>query len=56
VPRLKCPKCGSEDFDEKMAHIYGMWGEFLYTKQVETCKKCGTEIEERKDEDSTPKE
>ncbi len=52
MPAPRCPKCGSEDFEEKMIAIYDMWGQFGDMRTIKICKKCGTELpeeEEKKD-------
>jgi len=46
MKKLKCPKCGSEDFEDDMITIYGMWGELVDTENVKKCTKCGEVIRE----------
>ncbi len=41
MPKFMCPKCGSEEFEEDMVTIYGMWGELEGTEEIMRCKKCG---------------
>jgi uncharacterized Zn finger protein len=50
--KLICPKCGSEEFEEDMMTIYGMWGELEGTEDILRCKNCG---EITKKEDESPK-
>ena len=42
----RCPKCGSEEFEEDMITVYGMWGELEGTEDILRCKKCGEVIGE----------
>ncbi len=49
----RCPKCGSEEFEDDMVTIYGMWGELVGTEEIMRCKKCGEtkkKVEEHEDE------
>jgi hypothetical protein len=46
MDKLKCPRCGSVDFEDDMIAIYGMWGELVNTEQVKKCKGCGEVIRE----------
>jgi len=48
MQKQKCPKCSSNDLDERMVHVYGEWGEFISTEIYKICKKCGEEIKEEK--------
>ncbi len=48
MSKLRCPKCGSEEFDDDMMTIYSMWGELQGTEEVKKCRRCGEAI--RKDE------
>ncbi len=46
MQKPKCPKCGSEDLEDDMITIYGIWGELVDTEQVKKCKRCGEVIRE----------
>jgi predicted nucleic-acid-binding Zn-ribbon protein len=51
MQKTKCPKCSSEELEDDMITIYGMWGELVDTEQV---KKCGELIREgEKSEDES---
>ncbi len=55
MQRLKCPRCGSEELDDDMITIYGMWGELVGTENVKKCRKCGEVFREsEKVEDESP--
>jgi uncharacterized Zn finger protein len=58
MPKPRCPKCGSEEFEEDMIAIYGMWGEFEGTEDILKCKKCGEIIRkgEKKGDEPPQKE
>ena len=52
--RLRCPKCGGEEFDDDMITIYSMWGELEGTEEVKKCRKCGEVIKKvEKNEDES---
>ncbi len=54
MQKTKCPKCSSEDLEDDMITIYGMWGELVDTEQVKKCKKCGEVIRKgKKSEDKS---
>ncbi len=56
MQRLRCPKCGSDEFEDDMVTIYGMWGELVGTENVKKCRKCGEVIREgEKVEDESAK-
>ena len=42
----QCPKCGSDDLEDDMITIYGMWGELMDTEYVKKCKRCGEVMRE----------
>jgi uncharacterized Zn finger protein len=46
MQKPRCSKCGSEDLDDDMITIYGMWGELMDTESVKKCKSCGEIIRE----------
>lgn len=51
----RCPKCGSEEFEEDMITVYGMWGELEGTEDILRCKTCGEIIKkDEKKEDEPP--
>ena len=50
----RCTKCGSEDLEDDMITIYGMWGELVDNEQVKKCKKCGEVLRDvEKNEDQS---
>ncbi|MCX6649513.1 MAG: hypothetical protein NTV61_09055 [Candidatus Bathyarchaeota archaeon] len=46
MQKPKCPKCGSEDLEDDMIAVYGMWGELVDNEQVKKCGRCGEIIRE----------
>jgi predicted nucleic-acid-binding Zn-ribbon protein len=46
MQKPKCPKCGSEDLEDDMITIYGIWGELVDTEQVKKYKRCREVIRE----------
>lgn len=46
MQKPKCLKCGSEDLENEMITIYGMWGELVDTEDVKKCKRCGEVMRE----------
>lgn len=46
MQKPKCPKCGSEDLEDDMIAVYGMWGELVDNEQVKKCVRCGEIIRE----------
>ena len=52
MQKPKCPKCGSEDLEDDMIAIYGMWGELMGTEPVKKCKKCDEIIREEKNSEN----
>jgi len=55
MSKLRCPKCGSEEFEDDMVTIYSMWGELEGTEEVKKCCKCGKSIRkgEKNENEST---
>lgn len=50
MPSPSCPKCGSEEFEEKMFAVYDMWGQFEEMRTIKVCKRCDTELHEEEEE------
>jgi len=50
----RCPKCGSEEFEEDMITVYGMWGELEGTEDILRCKKCGEIVKKDEKKEDEP--
>ena len=54
MKKPRCPVCSSEDLEDDMVTVYGMWGELYGTEEVKRCLRCGETFrrDEKHEEDS----